>query len=376
MDKIRRFVECTIPISQCNLRCSYCYVIQHKLRNTQTNDFRCSPAEIGEAFSKDRWGGLMLVNLCAFGETLLCKELPDIVYYILKEGHYINVTNNGTISSNLDKILEKTVGMHQRLCFAFSLHYMELKSKGLLQVFADNVHKVKCEGCSFLVQLNLADEYIERIDEIKQYCLDQFGAYPQIALTRREGKEIKIFTDHTEEEYFIQGNSFQSPLFDFSCRNFKIKRKEFCYAGDWSFKLDLATGNLRSCYFGRPFFNIYDNLKEPIKTMPVGNNCGNQYCVNASHFLALGVIPELKCPSYVDLRDRNKQWYTPEMRAFLSQKFYDNNRPYGMIKKYYVNKKFRMFFEGKDIRFYISKAKLRGKNALKKAVRLFRNHSF
>ena len=28
MEKIKRFIECLIPVTACNLRCSYCYVIQ------------------------------------------------------------------------------------------------------------------------------------------------------------------------------------------------------------------------------------------------------------------------------------------------------------------------------------------------------------
>lgn len=343
MEKIKRFVECTIPISKCNLRCSYCYVIQQNRRNTNTSVFRCEPEIIGKAFSQQRWGGVVLVNLCAFGETLFCQELPDIVYYILKQGHYINITNNGTVTGNLKKILRKTQGMHSRLCFAFSLHYIELKKRNMLDLFAENVKMVKNEGCSYVVQLNLADEYIECLDEIKEYALKNFGALPQIALTRKEAKGYSIFTKYTDDEYYQYGNSFKSPLFSFTFKNFRVKRKEFCYAGDWSYKLDLASGELRSCYFCRPFYNIYEDLNEKIKTNTVGNNCGSAYCINSSHFMSLGVIPEIQCPSYVSLRDRDNTWYTPEMRLFLSGVLSDNNNQYNLFQKYMANKRFKTF---------------------------------
>ena len=106
MTGISRFVECLIPISQCNLKCSYCYVIQENRRNIPTDPFRCTPEEIGYALRKERWGGIMLVNLCAFGETLLSPLMPDIIYNILDQGHFVNVTNNGTMSARFDEIIK------------------------------------------------------------------------------------------------------------------------------------------------------------------------------------------------------------------------------------------------------------------------------
>lgn len=339
---IKKFVECTIPISQCNLRCSYCYVIQEKRRNTKTSDFKVSPQLIGKAFAQERWGGEMLVNLCAFGETLLLKSLPEIVFEILKQGHYINITNNGTITERIEQLLELPGEMLSRVCFAFSLHYVELKQRELLQVFANNVHRVKNAGCSFTVQLNLCDEYIDCIDEIKNYCIKQFGALPQVALTRREGDDYSIFTNKPELDYVSYAKSFDSTLFDFTYKNFKVKRKEFCYAGDWTYKLDIASGELRSCYFSPPFFNIYDRIDKPIPKSVVGNNCRLSYCVNSSHFISLGVIPDIKAPTYVELRNRDCSWYNEKCVEFLSGKLYEANKEYSPIEKQLKNISFRL----------------------------------
>ena len=30
MDKIKRFFECLIPVTICNLKCEYCYIIQEE----------------------------------------------------------------------------------------------------------------------------------------------------------------------------------------------------------------------------------------------------------------------------------------------------------------------------------------------------------
>lgn len=361
MDKLKGFVECLVPVSKCNLHCSYCYVVQQGRRNNVTDEFFCSPEEIGTAFCEKRWNGKLLVSLCGYGETMFCKELPDIVYYILKQGHYVNITNNGTVDRGIDETLEKSKDMLERLCFSFSLHYIELKKRDWLEKFSNNVRKVHDVGCSYLIQLNLSDEYIECLDEIKEYCMREFGAFPQIALTRRQENGFQIFSEYSDADYIKFGKSFNSPLFDMTCNNFKVKRREFCYAGNWTYTLNLATGDLRSCYICPPFYNIYDNPYEKVKKLTVGNNCREGYCINSSHFMSLGVIPEINCPSYVDLRDRNGQWYTPQMRVFLGQKLYNNNRQYCKFERILVNRHFRHVISGEGlIRIYLSDLKKKG----------------
>lgn len=44
------------------------------------------------------------------------------------------------------------------------------------------------------------------------------------------------------------GDKFNSPLFDFTMKNFNKKQKKFCYAGSWAFILNLQTGILKRCY--------------------------------------------------------------------------------------------------------------------------------
>ncbi len=287
----------------------------------------------------------MLVSLCGFGETLIPADMPDIIYNILKQGHFVNVTNNGTMSSRFNEIIKFPPAMLKRLCFSFSLHYIELKRTNNLQTFIDNVKMVKAAGCSILVQLNLADEYISCMDEIKEMCLENFGAYPQVALTRKEEGGFSIYSNYTNDEYIAYGKTFRSPLFDFTCKNFNVKRSEFCYAGDWSFVLDLGTGDLKSCYFSKAFYNIYDKPNEKIKALAVGSNCHNSYCVNSSHFMALGVIPSISCPSYADLRNREEaDWYTKEMNNFLNTRLYEGNKQYSLFKKLGVNIYFKAYY--------------------------------
>ena len=54
---IKRFVECLLPVTACNLKCSYCYVIQRNNRKMQQAVLKYTPEQIDRAMSKDRWGG-------------------------------------------------------------------------------------------------------------------------------------------------------------------------------------------------------------------------------------------------------------------------------------------------------------------------------
>ena len=61
-------------------------------------EWQYSPEYIGEALNKERLGGGCYFSLCAGGETLLHPNMPSLIKNLLKQGHFVNVTNNGTIS--------------------------------------------------------------------------------------------------------------------------------------------------------------------------------------------------------------------------------------------------------------------------------------
>lgn len=334
---IKRFVECLLPVTACNLKCSYCYVIQRNNRKMKQAELKYTPEQIDRAMSKNRWGGVTYFSICGAGETTLQNEIADITYSILKNGHYVNITTNGTIGKRLKEILEKAEGYVPHLHFAFSLHYLELKRLGLLNTFFDNVNMVRAAGASVMVQINLCDEYIPCLKEIEEICIERVGAKPQVAATRKEEKElqkIELLTEHTPEEYQEYGEEFDSPLFRFTMKNFNVKRKEFCYAGDWAGNLDLSTGRFRRCYSSYVFQDIFKNPDETIHFLAMGTHCGSPFCMNSSHFMSLGVIPEIDTPTYAELRNRKEAgWYTDDMMEFLSGKLYDSNEKYNAIKK-------------------------------------------
>ena len=341
MAKIKRFFECLLPTSVCNIECSYCYLIQEKRRAMKSEELLYSPEHIAKALRQERVGGVCYISLCAVGETMAQKGLVPLVRCLLQEGHYVNITTNGTLSGKYDELIQGCEGFLNHLHVAFSFHYVELLKRGWVDRFFENVNKVRGAGASVLVQLNLCDEYVPHLEEIKRICKEKVSAYPQIALTRNElAKPMKIMTEGTPEEYYQTGSSFESPLFEFTYKNFMVKRKEYCYAGEWSGVLDMKTGFLQRCYYEPGRMNIFEDIDKPIDFKPVGCNCHHVYCVNSSHFMSLGVIPELDTPSYAQLRNRPEaNWYTPEMLEFLNSKLSESNRQHSKIGKKIIEMK-------------------------------------
>lgn len=292
-----------------------------------------SPEVIGKGLTRERLGGICYFSICGAGETLLPKETIEIVRRLLENGHFVNVTTNGTISKHIDNLIDLEPELRSRLHIAFSLHYLELKRLNLLDCFWENVNRVKDAGISILVQINLCDEYIPYWDEIKAMCINKVGAAPQVAATRKEislNDRIELLTELGPEQYKTIGNQFDSPLFDFTMNNFNVRQTGFCYAGDWSGVLNLGTGVLSRCYGSTIQQDIFQNIDKPIKFCAMGRHCKSRFCMNSSHFLSLGVIPSQCTPTYAELRNRScAKWYTDTVNEFLSTKLQDSNEEYG-----------------------------------------------
>ncbi|MDR2406911.1 MAG: radical SAM protein, partial [Bacteroidales bacterium] len=68
---IKRFINCNLPVTTCNLRCHYCYITQSGDFDKKPVRFNYSHECMAEALSVERLGGISYLNLCAEGETLL-----------------------------------------------------------------------------------------------------------------------------------------------------------------------------------------------------------------------------------------------------------------------------------------------------------------
>ena len=205
MDKIKKFIDCYIPVCNCNLKCNYCYISTwesfKQIENSKKIEF--SPELIRKALSKKRWGGSLMLNFCAAGETLLCNELIPIVEQLLEEGHYCMIVTNGTITPKFKKLTELPQESRNKLFIKFSYHYLELKRLNLLDVFFENVNRMKDAGISYTVEVTPSDEYIPYIEEIKQTCLERVGALPHITVCRIENGDVPLMSKLEKEEFKV-----------------------------------------------------------------------------------------------------------------------------------------------------------------------------
>ncbi len=337
MDKVKRFIDCTYTATQCNLRCQYCYITQDNLWKNKLPRIRYSPERIGEGLSQLRLGGICHINICGLGETLIPPEMTDIIYNILKQGHYVMVITNGTISKRFEEIVKFPKEYLERLSFKFSFHYEELLRLNMLNQFFENIHKVYDAGASFSLEITPYDGLIDKIPEIKAICMQNVGALCHVTVARDASKfKIPILTSLTKKEYEKTWGVFDSEMFRFKMSTFGVRRKEFCYAGDWTAFLDLVTGILKPCYYTYGGQNIFDDISKPIHFEAMGE-CHLSHCYNSHAFLTIGAIPELDTPKYIEMRDRvdeqGRHWVHSRMRDFLGTKLIDSNVEYDRKKK-------------------------------------------
>lgn len=343
MDSIKRYIECYVPVTSCTLRCHYCYITHHRLFNAELPKFNYSPQHVKKALSRERLGGTCLINLCGGGETLLPPEIIDYIKALLEEGHYVMVVTNATVSKRFDEIAKFPAELTKRLFFKFSYHYLELKRKNLLDRFFANIKKVRDAGCSFTLEATPSDEWIPYIDEMKQVAIDNVGAVCHITIARdeRDPEKLPILTSLPRKEYEKKWKVFNSPLFDYKLTIFEQKRREFCYAGDWSFYLNLATGTMTQCYNTHYTQNIFEDINKPIKFLAIGKYCKEHHCYNGHSFIVLGNIPCLQSPTYAELRNRicndGSEWLKPEMKHFMNTKLWQSNKEYSPLKKMATN---------------------------------------
>lgn len=343
MDKIKRYIECHVPVTTCTLRCSYCYITQHRLFEGPLPEFRYSPEHVRKALSKERLGGICLINLCGAGETLLAKEVVEYARAFLEEGHYVMIVTNGTISKRFDDFASFPDNLKKHLFFKFSYHYLEFKKRGLFDVFFNNIRKVRDAGCSFTLELTPSDDAIPYIDEIKQRAIAELGAPNHVTIARdeRTKNRLPMLTHLSRQDYIDTWKTFNSALFDYKLTIFGHKRKDFCYAGDWSFCVNLATGKMKQCYRSYYRTDIFRDISKPIPFRAIGNCCKEQHCYNGHSLIVLGDIPSQSTPTYAELRNRQSldgsEWLRPEMKSFMSSKLKESNTEYTLWKKIKTN---------------------------------------
>ena len=274
---------------------------------------------------------------------MLAKEVVEYARAFLEEGHYVMIVTNGTISKRFDDIASFPAHLNKHLFFKFSYHYLELKQRGLLDVFFNNIRKVRDAGCSFTLELTPSDDAIPYIDEIKQRAIAELGAPNHVTIARdeRTKNRLPMLTQLSRQNYIDTWKTFDSALFDYKLTIFGHKRREFCYAGDWSFCVNLATGKMKQCYRTYYRADIFRDITKPIPFRAIGNCCKEHHCYNGHSLIVLGDIPSQSTPTYAQLRNRQSlggsEWLRPEMKSFMSTRLKESNTEYTLWKKIKAN---------------------------------------
>ncbi|MBQ8279933.1 MAG: radical SAM protein [Roseburia sp.] len=336
--EIKRLLAVNVPIKNCNLKCQYCYISALDKSKQGPAKFEYSPEHVGKCLSKERLGGVCIINLTGGGETLIPEEMPKYIYELLLQGHYLEVVTNGTLTKRFEEIALFPKELLNRLEFKFSFHYAELLKRDLLEKFFANVKMMESCGCSYTVELMPYDEIMEDIPQIVEMCKKYLGARCQLTVGRNDltkGKEL--LTSLSKEQYEKVWQVFESTMFAFKLSIFDRKITEFCYAGEWTLYIDLGTGAAKPCYGQISNQNIFEDPNRPIIFEPVGHHCRQPYCYNGHAFLTMGVVPELETPTYADIRNRIKEdgteWLQKDLKIAFSQKLSYANEIWSNKKK-------------------------------------------
>lgn len=330
MDSVKKIILFRIPMSICNFRCHYCYLSQRPMHFQGIQpEMKFTPEQVGYAMRQERIGGPAFFNFCADGETLLVRDIEKYVRAVLEQGHYVEFVTNCTVTSVLDKFLQFPKDLLKRLEFKCSFHYLELKRKGWLELFANNVRKIWDAGASANIEITPSDELIPFIEDVMQFSMAKFGAYPHLTIARNDTTNgIDYLTNLSMEEYNRTWSRFGSDFWNFKKTIFGNKQKQFCYAGEWGLYIDLTTGDTTRCYTGGSIGNSFLTPDAPLPSSPIGK-CPLAHCYNGHALLTLGYIPRLTNVGYGDIRDRKRadgsHWLQPELKAFFNTKLEQSN---------------------------------------------------
>lgn len=353
MEKIKRIINCPIPVTACNFKCHYCYVGQEKGFRGEISKLKHDLKFIVYALRKERMGGVCLINLCACGETLMAPYIVELTRLLLQEGHCITLVTNGSLSQKFDEICELPQNILERLFIKFSFHYLELKRLNLFDKYFENVNKIKNKGIAFTIELTANDESIPYIDDIKKVCQKNLGTLCHIIESRNHvDTNLCRLTKLPAKEHLKHWESFDTPLISFQKTTWGKHRNEFCYAGDWLLNFDIIDGNANICLKGgKKVTNLYDNPDEPLHLTAIGQNCPWAHCYSSYFLMTNGIIPEYDSPCYGHLRNRvctdGSEWLSPWVKDFFNSKLVESNKEYSDNKKLFINTLMSLVYKNK-----------------------------
>ena len=334
-DRIFRFIDIDLEeTTTCNFRCKYCYVWRKKGFEGNIKTSIHSLEEIKKGLSKDVLGGTCFINLCARGETLLSDKIVELTRVLLSEGHYVSIVTNGTVRKNILKILEFPIELQERMFFKISFHYHELEERSLMEIFWENISSIRNSSCSYTLEITPYDDLIKDIEQIKNLFEEkEMGAMPHISFARDSKKQdLDVLSQLPIEEYKSIWGQFESKMFALKSEWYGKKIDKFCYAGNWSYRINLSNGSIQNCYRHESIGNIFDSNMKSYPVCTIEHDCNMAYCFNNHAFLAWGCVPEIDTYTYLDMRDRERKngthWISDKMMRAMRTKLAEEHFEY------------------------------------------------
>lgn len=337
-NKITRTITAYVPGNLCNFRCEYCYISKcvdesHLCKG----EYKYSLDTMINAFAPERLGGIAAFVVIGSGETLIDEHVVPFIHGLLKQGHLVEVVTNLTLNNRIDELLDFPEEYLKRLIVKGSLHWNELKRLNKIDDYFNNMNKVLAKGASSYPFLVCGDTYIPHLEEIRQICLERINALPHCtpSIIFDEKSDISrngnVKTSPACDSEFIKkiDNLFNSKIFDLSVKWLDIDPKElFCYAGKWSFCIDIGNGNLMKCHCCPADINFFEDITKMPELEAIGNNCQIASCSLQYNFIAQGIIPEFDTEdTYTDILGR-ENLFNEEVRKLLKFKYTDFYKQY------------------------------------------------
>lgn len=312
-----RCVLLKFPRTECDLRCSYCYLRLRKGTAVADGGFleRRLPETIADSLAPERLGGACFFYGYADGEPLLYDANVRLLAALAARGHFVAVTTNLNVpaSSRLERAFAP--GDRWRVLFLASLHWHEMRRLGRLDAFFGNLDRLREAGFSCRVRLCFAPEYLPELESIDELCLRRTGQLP--LLTRWRGTESP-----GPGMDALDCIGVRSPVYRLQKSAADVPRREFCLAGNRSCVLDLGNGEFRAC-LAEPVMGILDpdtpGQPLPFPSVPVGRHCRARWCMCCSILWPWGVVPDLFPGPWADLFfAAGDRFVNPRLRAALS----------------------------------------------------------
>ncbi len=318
-DKIKKVIFYNAGNYSCNLRCHYCYLEEYK-----PSEKKLSNKEQIKLFSKKNLEGIAFFNFVTNGETLLYEKNIELIELLLKEGHVINIVTNLTYSEGVNKIISLPKELSERVIIHASLHYNELKEKNKLQIYFDNIKKLKAANISHHMDLTIAPEYMPILDEIKNSCINNVGILPNITIALDKSNNWMPYKFYDEQTHQIIKKIFEAKELDVLKKFYTATHGKICKAGLWAFSYDNDHG------FVIPCNGIHKSLKrhwltKKIRFKEVGI-CPHKHCFCGEIFLTWGLIPDLiDIPNYFEFYLKDKGFYNETIKKLTNVKLTNNN---------------------------------------------------